>query len=179
MKVSNYSYEIKSRFGVKFYINFQNVLRAARLKKVDFYLNRNDYLCTYEVAGLGIVEEDFSGGYFHDYPRRFTLYESVDSFKKNEPFKPIESPEYKLSTFEILYAAFDGIADVFNYRNEVYVRRYEWNGVKAEEVDISGHIWLEEDGFHTDAKIPAGTYITKIKCEKDNQLSVIEFDDEK
>ena len=60
MKVSNYPYEIKSRFGVKFYINFQNVLRAARLKKVDFYFNRKDYLCTYEVAGLGDVEEDFS-----------------------------------------------------------------------------------------------------------------------
>ncbi len=184
MEVRNKQIWIHSAFGRKFYINYGSILRAARLKKVDFFLGSMEFQCTYEVAGLGIVEEELVSIGLGYRCREISVYESVDAFKEGKRFahgcKVDDFSGIRLTTEEILTKAFDSIANVRfdNNKDYYYVEVFRWNGVKAEAVDIKGNVWLDEEGFHTDAKIPAGTFFSKEECEKANQISVIEFEDE-
>lgn len=187
MKVSRNTFWIHSAFGKKLYINYGSVLRAARLKKVLFYFNSDEYLCTYEVAGLGLVEEKLTDNGTRISCKNVDVYESIDAFKEGLRFGRCKNggmcnnfPGLKLYAEEILTKAFASVANVW-YDEKSYcyiVERYRWNGIKAEAVDIHGNVWMDEEGFHTDAKIPAGTFLTKEECEKANQISVIEFEDE-
>ena len=188
MEVRNKQIWIYSAFGRKFYINYGSILRAARLKKVDFFLGSMEFQCTYEVAGLGIVEEELVNTGTSIYCKKLGVYESLDAFKEGRFFGDMKDrvyngtnfPGIRLTTEEILTKAFDSIANVrFDDKKDYYyVEVYRWNGVKAEAVNITGNVWMDEEGFHTDAKIPTGTYATKEECEKANQISVIEFEDE-
>lgn len=184
MEVRNKQIWIHSAFGRKFYINYGSILRAARLKKVDFFLGSMEFQCTYEVAGLGIVEDELINTGLGCRCKEISVYESVDAFKEGKVFardcKGEDFPGIRLTTEEILTKAFGSIANVrFEDKRDYYhVEVFRWNGIKAEAVDIKGNVWLNEEGFHTDAKIPAGTFLSKEECEKANQISVIEFEDE-
>lgn len=189
MKCKKNKFWIYSKFGMKLYINYGSVLRAARLKKVDFYLGSDEYICTYEVAGLGVVSEELDTSGTHYYAKRIKVFESVESFKEG---KSLSMDKYGrsytesvfrgiiINTVDILTEAFKDIAEVkFIEKDYCYeLVRYKWNGVSAEEVSISGNVWMDADGCHTDAKIPDGTFFSKEECEKANQISVIEFEDE-
>lgn len=189
MEVKRSSFHVCTTFGKKLYINCGSVLRAARLKRIDFYLDTREYQCTYDVAGFGIIEEEMfsSGGNYR--VRNLTVFDSIESFKEKRSFgrdlrgfllPDAVFPGLELTTDEILKNAFASIANVrFDEKAYAhYVERYKWNGVKTENVGIEGSVWLDEEGFHTNAKIPAGTYLTKEECEEANQISVIEFEDE-
>lgn len=180
MTYISYQYWICSAFNRKFYISYGSVLRAAYLKKVFFYMGHHDYLCTYEVAGLGTVEEEINGCSSVDH---LDVYESIESFRKGERFGKESDyssfPGIRISVEHILEKAYKGIASVTKDTNGNYhVYRYKWNGVETENVDIgNSNIWLDEYGYHTDVRVPDGTFPTKEECESSNKISVIEFDD--
>ena len=179
MSICDYQYWISSAFNKKFYASYGSVIRAVRLKKVFFYFGHHDYMCTYDVAGLGTVEEVVNQWGSIDHLR---VYESIESFKEGMYFcKGADVRNYpgiRITAKDILEKAYEGIAEVKGSGERLNVCRYRWNGTEAEEVELTdSNVWLEEDGFHTDARISEGTYATKKECEESNKISVIEFDD--
>ncbi len=189
MEVRKCNFWIKTNFGKKLYINYGSVLRAARLKRIDFFFNTKEYQCTYDVAGLGIVEEKLysSGCSYH--VENLDVYDSIESFKAKKIFGYDEwkrslpdsvFPGIIVTTEDILTKAFENIATI-RFDKETYSHypeRYIWNGVAVVKVELNGNVWMDEEGFHTNAKIPSGTFLTKEECEEANQISVIEFEDE-
>lgn len=180
MYYNNAYFSIDAEFNKKFYISFDNVLRAARLLRVDFYLSSGEHFCTFEVAGLGKISEEVCGDSMQLKIKHLKAYPSIEDFKANRSMSVIYKNGMSFHTKDILKGAFGEIADIQGC-DRFQIFRYKWNGTKAVKVgfDPGFDVWMDKDGFHTNAVIPAYTFRTAKECEDANQISVIEFEDEK
>lgn len=171
---TRYGERVYAKFDKKYYIHFDGVLRAAKLEKINFLTGTGKgwrYFRTFRVAGLGMIEEpvEDDGSVYH-----FTLYNSVADYTMKCESEDCTRYEY----LDILANTFDGIATLkCDYSGYHSVVRWRWDGTEALPVPLSGNIFLDATHWYTDVGIPEGTYATKEECERDNQISVIEFDE--
>ena len=179
MYYKNCYFSIGAEFNKKFYINFGSVLRAAKLIRVDFYLGSGEFYCTFNVAGLGLVEEEIKGDSMNLKVEHLKAYASLDDFKAGKRMSILNrNGGMSFRSYDVIKGAFGNIATICGC-DPFRIVRYKWNGTKAEivELDLECNIWMDENGFHTNEKIPANTFRTKEECESVNQISVIEFED--
>lgn len=168
-------------FDSKVYVECDDVLRAAYLKRVEWkFTSRNEVpsgsysnvTLVFNTAGRGMYsiasDKTICGE-----PERIGIHRSVEEYKAKG--KSLKYDYLKMQ--ELLPVIFKGIACVSFYSDAFVVFRWKWNGIKPEPVYLNfTKATLTKEGWTTDAIIPEYTYATKAECEEDNQVSVIEFE---
>jgi hypothetical protein len=180
-------------FGRKFYIKVGETLRACMIDSIiipsNFFTSAptsygersQSIIYNFKVAGLGIVGIKRYGTISMNFMRtdneeKIQFYDSVDSFSKKETaavghLLPLNVPK--------LLNCLTRDMDMSKSNEHHYVLfRYRWDGTQAVRVyPLIDKIVITEDKAEISyLYFPENTYRTKEECEKDNKISVIEFD---
>lgn len=179
VKVEDRDITSRNMFGRTFYLVYQGQLRQFRIKKgIKFPFNWKTTFNNRTISNIWIIEVAGIGELAVDariwgYAPEFDIYESIDAFKANEPFKVKRM--YLEEGIENIYKNI-GICDE-------YLGRWYWNGTNAEWRELADNISLfftyDENGFDNHMEgCTYGGYATKEECEKDNAIKVAVFADE-